>query len=208
MSERFTSNVSEQIHVPRTKFRKHESVIKDIDVFLEKLRRISDTGLHIGAGTSKIQNLTNCDLYNPDADLKLDATNLYKFENCTVDLIESHHMIEHLSFQETHKAIAEWQRVLRKNGLLILTFPDITAVCMQWLKYSLLYPIFPRPKRLDYIVKMMMGSQEHEGMFHKNAFDFRRMSRTLSNQNFNIEFTYYPYPKRPTPSRLIIARKN
>jgi predicted SAM-dependent methyltransferase len=117
-------------------------------------------------------------------------------------------MIEHLSFQETHKAIAEWQRVLRKNGLLILTFPDITAVCMQWLKYSLLYPIFPRPKRLDYIVKMMMGSQEHEGMFHKNAFDFRRMSRTLSNQNFNIEFTYYPYPKRPTPSRLIIARKN
>jgi hypothetical protein len=54
---------------------------------------------------------------------------------------------------------------------------------------------------------MLVGSQEHEGMFHKNAFDKRSMSRILDKHGFKVEFTYHPFPIRPTPSRLVIARK-
>lgn len=197
----------EPIIYPNTKLRLPSRVVKDVDALLLKLRTKANKGLHIGAGSTKIPGLINCDLFNPDADLKADASNLDMFDDGSVDLIESHHMIEHLSFADTDSALIEWHRVLRNNGLLILTFPDITAISVEWIKYSLVYPLFPRPKHLDYIVKMLVGSQEHEGMFHKNAFDIRRMSRMLLTHGFHVEFTYCRYPRRPTPSRLVVARK-
>jgi predicted SAM-dependent methyltransferase len=197
----------ESIIYPHTKIRLRKRVISDIDTLLANLRKRVNKGLHIGAGSSKIPELINCDLYSPDADLKADASSLIMFDDSSIDLIESHHMIEHLSFKDTDLALTEWHRVLRKRGLLILTFPDITAISLQWIKYSLVYPIFPRPERMDYIIKMLVGSQEHKGMFHKNAFDIRRMTRILSKHGFSVEFTYCRYPRRPTPSRLVIARK-
>jgi predicted SAM-dependent methyltransferase len=203
---RSTSNLTQVIY-PRTKFRLPKQVINAIDTLLLSLRKQANKGLHLGAGSTKIPDLINCDLYNADADVKADATNLEMFDDSSIDLIESNHMIEHLSFADTDLALSEWHRVLRNGGLLVLTFPDITSISIQWIKYSLAYPLFPRPNRLDYIVKMLVGSQEHDGMFHKNAFDIQRMSRILSKHGFNIEFTYCRYPKRPTPSRLVIARK-
>ena len=197
----------EKITYPHTKLRSRRQVINDIDTLLKNLRKQANKGLHLGAGSSKIPDLINCDLYNSDADVKADATNLEIFDDGSIDLIESHHMIEHLSFADTDIALAEWNRVLSNSGLLVLTYPDITAISVKWLKYSLVYPLYSRPKRLDYIVEMLVGSQEHEGMFHKNVFDIRRMSRILLKHGFKVEFTYCRYPRRPTPSRLVVARK-
>ncbi len=198
---------SNTIIYPKTRLRQKKRVIRDIDALLLSLRAQATKGIQLGAGSKKIGGLINCDLYNEDADIKADATNLEMFEDNSVDHIESHHMIEHLSFSQTEIALAEWRRVLKKNGLLVLTFPDITAISIQWLKYSLTYNLSPQPHHLDYIVKMLVGSQEHDGMFHKNAFDGRRMARVLFSQGFNVEFSYCRYPLRPTPSRLVIARK-
>ncbi len=201
-----TSHI-EPITYPRTKLRSRKRVINNINSLLVKIRKHAIKGLHIGAGSSKIPELINCDLFNPDADLKADALNLEMFDDGSIDLIEAHHMIEHLSFEETDLALTEWHRVLRNDGLLILTFPDITAISIKWLIYTLVYPLFPLPKRMDYIVKMLVGSQEHKGMFHKNVFDLRRMSRILLKHGFKVEFTYCRYPRRLTPSRLVIARR-
>jgi predicted SAM-dependent methyltransferase len=198
---------SEQTRYPSKTLRLPKRIIADIDALLISLRKKANKGLHLGAGSSKIPDLINCDLYNSDADVKADATNLEMFDDNSIDYIESHHMIEHLSFADTALALTEWHRVLRKRGLLVLTFPDITSISAEWIKYSLIYPLLQRPNHLDYIVKMLVGSQEHDGMFHKNAFDIRRMSRILLKHGFNIEFTYCRYPRRHTPSRLVIARK-
>jgi predicted SAM-dependent methyltransferase len=59
-------------------------------------------------GANRLPLLINCDLFNPEADLKADATNLSMFDDGTVDLIESHHMIEHLSFKDADLALTEW----------------------------------------------------------------------------------------------------
>ncbi|MEJ2685100.1 MAG: methyltransferase domain-containing protein [Candidatus Sulfobium sp.] len=192
---------------PRTRLRLRRRVIADIDGFLADLRKDAGKGLHLGTGGSKLPGLINCDLYNPESDLKADATDLAMFDDGSIDLTESHHMIEHLLFRDTERALTEWYRVLRIGGLVIPTFPDISAISLKWMKYSLMFPLFPRPEKLEYMVKMFVGSQEHEGMYHKNAFDIRRMSRILSRYRFRVEFTYCPYPRRPTPSRLVIARK-
>ena len=202
-----TADFLEKITYPRTKFRSRRQANTAIEKFLADTREHIGKGLHLGAGDSKLRGLINCDLFNPKADLKIDATNLSMIDDGSVDWIESHHLIEHLSFQETDRALTEWNRVLRNRGLLVLTCPDILRICMDWIKYSTLYPFFPRPEKLDYMAKMLVGSQEHEGMFHKNAFDSRRISRILSKHGFVVEFSYSPYPLRTTPSLLVIARK-
>ena len=200
-------NYLDKIKYPQKKMRLPKQVNADIKILLSELRQHVSKGIHLGAGSSKIPGLINCDLYNPDAELKADATNLSMFDDGTLDWIESHHMIEHLSFKDAELALDEWSHKLRKGGLVILTFPDISAISFEYAKYSLLYPIFPQPEKLDYMVKMIVGSQEHDGMFHKNGFDGRRMSQILSKYGFDVEFTYHPFPRRTTPSRLVIARK-
>jgi predicted SAM-dependent methyltransferase len=116
-------------------------------------------------------------------------------------------MIEHLSFADAEKALKEWHRVLRPGGLLIITFPDITRICLRWLKYRIIYLVKPQPKKLARTVQMIVGSQEHAGMFHKSAYDIILMRRLLMEYGFKTEFSYAPYPKRTTPSLLVISRK-
>ena len=197
----------DRITYPRTALRLSRYVQADLDRLLAELRKHINKGLHLGSGDSMLSGLINCDLFNPRADLKVDSTHLSIFDDNSIELIESHHMIEHLSLADTERALAEWHRVLRLRGLLVITCPDLSRICLRWIKYSTLYPLFPRPETLDYIVKMLVGSQEHAGMFHKNAFDARRMSRLLSEHGFKVEFTFAPYPRRATPSLLVIARK-
>jgi predicted SAM-dependent methyltransferase len=189
------------LHYPRTRWRGSRAVNADLDRLLDNIRRGVKKGLHLGAGSTRLPNLINCDYYNPDADMKVDATDLSAFEDGSIDLIESHHMIEHLGFAESEKALREWYRVLRPGGLLVVTCPDITRICVRWLKYTLLYPVHPRPEKLEYILRMLVGSQEH------SAYDARRMRRLLPEAGFVVEFTYARYPLRPTPSLLTIARK-
>jgi predicted SAM-dependent methyltransferase len=198
----------DKIQYPRTSFRIRKKIRAEIDNLLESLRKKSRKGLHLGAGNIKIPGLINCDLINPEADLKVDSTDLRQFDDESIDLIESHHSLEHLSFADTDKALSEWHRVLRPRGLLIITCPDILRICIKWIKYTMLYTLLPRPDKLDYIVKMLVGSQENEGMFHKNSFDARRLSRILRKHEFEVEFQFSPYPRRTTPSFIVIARKN
>jgi predicted SAM-dependent methyltransferase len=202
-----TKDSLSNIKYPRTAWRNSKAVEVDIDTFLAGLRKNIGKGLHLGAGASKLPGLINCDLYNPQADLKVDAVNLDMFADGSIDLIESHHMIEHLSFADAEKALKEWQRVLRPGGLLIITFPDITRICLRWLKYRIIYPIKPRPEKLARIVQMIVGSQEHAGMFHKSAYDIILMRQLLTAYGFKTEFSYAPYPRRTTPSLLVISRK-
>jgi predicted SAM-dependent methyltransferase len=193
---------------PSTALKNKTKINEGIDAFLANLRKNITKGLHLGCGGNTIPELINCDLYNPDADMKADAACLSEFEDSSVDVIESHHMIEHLSFEDTDKALQEWHRVLKPKGFLVITYPDMKKIFQKWLAYSFIYPVKPYPDRMDYVVQMLVGSQENDGMFHRNAFDVRRMTRILSSHGFTTEFSYAPYPLRPTPSRITIARKN
>ena len=150
--------------------------------------------------------MINCDLYNPNADRKVDATSLVEFKDGSVDLIEHHHMLEHLSFKEFDQAVAEWHRVLKKGGYLVFTCPDIARICIHYTMLRWRGLISDQTEKLDYAIKMMVGSQEHNGMFHKNHFDPARIRRKLPACGFLIEFIA-PYPRRPTPSMLVVARK-
>ena len=86
--------------------------------------------------------------------------------------------------------------------------PDLNAICLKWLKYSLTYPITRRIPALklicdgtrDYIVRMFVGPQDYEGMLHKSGFDRYRLRAQLEAAGFEVTLLVSGYPKRPTPS--------
>ncbi len=192
---------------PRRSLRRPAAVASDLDDVLSGLRAQARQGLHLGGGANRIAGLTNCDLYHPGADLKADATDLAVFETGSIDWIESHHMVEHLSFSEARAAFAEWHRVLAPGGFLVLTCPDLTRVAARWVVQSTLHRLRPRRERLDELARMVVGPQGHAGMFHRNAFDAGRLSGQLVAHGFTVELTHTPYPLRPTPSLLVVARR-
>lgn len=180
----------------------------DVDSLLRDLRCSAKNGLHLGAGGHRIENLLNCDKYDHRADLLIDALDLQVFNDESVDLIETHHMIEHLSFDEFSVALSEWNRCLVVGGILIITCPDITRICLRWLKYRLLYWLFPRYGQLEYTLKMFYGPQENAGMFHKSGYDKFILRKKLENSGFEVLLNHAPYPaERLTPSMIFIARK-
>lgn len=192
---------------PSTILRRRKAVQADLDALLAQLREQAGLGLHLGAGGCKLPGMINCDLHDPRADRRIDAIDLATFEEASVDLIETHHMIEHLSFEEAEQAFAEWSRVLKPRGLLVMTCPDVTRVCLRWLFYTLLHRFSPCAEQRNYTLQMMVGSQQHAGMFHKSAYDARRLRCLLAKVGLTVEFSYTPYPNRRTPSLLTIARK-
>ncbi len=201
-----TITSTQRIMYPRSFFRRRSAVHRDIGQLLSEIRRRSTLGLHLGAAGTRIPGLVNCDLFDPGADRKIDATDLSSFGDGSVDLIEHHHMMEHLSFVQADRALAEWARVLKPGGFLVVTCPDLLRVCWLYVKNRGLDLIRPRDGAIEYTIKMLVGSQEHEGMFHKTHYDARRMRRLLPGYGFSVDFCY-PYPNRPTPSLLTIARR-
>lgn len=167
--------------------------------FLERLRR-SHVVLHLGAGGKRLEGAINCDLHDPAAERRIDATHLHEIVDGSIDIVEHHHLIEHLAMADLHSALVEWARVLKPGGLLIVSAPDLEVVLRRWLQMT-------EGERWDYGIKMIYGSQEHEGMFHKNGFTARRLADVVRSSGLTPEWSYRGYPRRPTPSFLLIARK-
>lgn len=150
--------------------------------------------------------MVNCDLFDPSADRKVDAIRLDEFDTESVDVIEHHHMIEHLSIEDLNRAVSEWHRVLKNGGRLIFTCPDIARVCRHYLLLKIRGLVSDQTRNTEYAIKMLVGSQEHEGMFHKNHFDPGRVRKMFPAFGFQVE-CITAYPMRPTPSMLVVARK-
>lgn len=184
---------------PKTWFHPKWLAARRINRFLGDLRR-SRTVLHLGAGGKRVAGAINCDLHDPSADLRLDATDLTGVESASVDIVEHHHMIEHLGAEDLPRALAEWVRVLKPDGLLIVSAPDLEAVLKQWL-------VMTDEERWGYGIKMIYGSQEHDGMFHKNGFTPDHLAEVLRPAGLIQEWYYRGFPRRPTPSFISIARK-
>jgi predicted SAM-dependent methyltransferase len=143
----------------------------------------------------------NCDAFHPAADRAIGAMKLEGFADDSVDYIETHHMIEHLSFAEADEALREWARAMKPSGMLVITCPDFEALITRWKRSS-------RQDNWAGTIKMFYGSQEHPGMFHRSGYDRRSLEQLLETRGFDPIFSYSPYPRRPTPSLCLIGRRS
>ncbi len=69
------------------------------------------------------ENYLTADLYNPNAKIKMDITNI-NYPDESFDYIYCSHVLEHI--QDDRKAMRELNRVLKKDGWAILLVPIMT----------------------------------------------------------------------------------
>lgn len=176
-----------------------------IERMVSGLRNAGGVGLHLGCGRKYIEGMVNCDKYSELADVALDMTDLSAYQDASIGLIETHHAIEHLGFNDAEAALKEWARVLRTGGYLVVSCPDFGAICWKWIRSTLVGRVADRSAARSYILKMVCGSQENAGMFHRSHYDRRLMREKLESLGFSVVCQLKSYPSRPTPSFVTIA---
>lgn len=84
--------------------------------------------VHLGSGADYRPGWLNVDADEAcGPDLVARAEALPTLESGSVDVIEACHLFEHLTYDEAVGALAEWRRVLRSGGELLLELPDLAA---------------------------------------------------------------------------------
>ena len=173
--------------------------------YLAQVKRIQESSekrIHLGCGPHRWLGYINVDRFSSVADVCDDICELGSFADDTIDLIESHHALEHLSFSESEQAIGRWSEKLKLGGYVIVSVPDIDECVRLW-------SATPESQRWGdgSISRMFFGSQEHPGMFHRSGFTVRRLAQLFETNSLNPKFVLLNYPHRPTPSFLIVAER-
>jgi predicted SAM-dependent methyltransferase len=85
--------------------------------------------LQLGAGGTLLPGWLSTDL-DPKLPglVRLDATRRFPFDDETFDVIYAEHMVEHVTWRQGQRMLAECRRVLRPGGVLRLATPDLAAL--------------------------------------------------------------------------------
>ena len=163
----------------------------------QRLRQAAQPGLHLGCGSKYIVGLVNVDLHDDSVrDEAWDVLSLPLTDH-SVDWVEAHHVLEHLGRQEGELALREWRRVLRREGRLAITVPDLQLLAWRQVMTT----------REQRTTAMFYGSQEHAGMFHRYGYTSQSLAQTLKFVGFSQVRVHRLFPAtRPTPSLLALAR--
>lgn len=159
--------------------------------------------LHVGCGQNHWPEYINVDLYSDKADIKAPADSL-PFEDGSYDLIEAHHLLEHLDKDNVREVLAEWRRVLSPDGHIFLSLPDIVA------DFDLLKDAHSKqaehPELWDAFMQVVFG-EPGPGMAHRYGYSRESLTRLLQEAGFEDVEVKTAIGYRPTPSLLAIARR-
>lgn len=92
--------------------------------------------LNLGAGNTKLDGFISVDLYDQEADVRADITEL-PFDSESVDKIVAYQVIEHIPYNKNEQLFSEMYRVLKPGGTAILETPDINVICRRILEEGL-----------------------------------------------------------------------
>jgi SAM-dependent methyltransferase len=80
-----------------------------------------------------------------EPDLVGTMTEMSAVASASVDAIVSSHNIEHLYPHQVPVALAEFVRVLKDDGMVLITCPDLQSVCARVAKGELASPLYQSP---------------------------------------------------------------
>lgn len=159
------------------------------------------TFLHVGCG-HKHKDRTTATFASPDwLELRLDIdaqvdpdivgtiTNMAGVESASVDAVFSSHNIEHIYPHEVPVALAEFKRVLKPNGFLVLTCPDLQSVCALIAEDKLTEPAYIAPAGPIAPLDIVYGhrpalAQGNLYMAHRCGFTQKVLQATLQANGF------------------------
>lgn len=119
--------------------------------------------------------------------------NLSPVESLSVDAVYSAHNIEHLYPHEIPAALSEFNRVLKPEGIVVITCPDLQAACEAVAKDNLLKPLYVSPAGPISAIDILFGLRAsiaagNEYMSHKCGFTFSVLSDLFIQAGFKSTF--------------------
>jgi len=131
--------------------------------------------LHIGCGNRYIPGFVHIDIRKlPHVDYVTSADKLDMFDDNSVDLIYSCHVLEHFGRQQIEHVLKEWHRVLKVGGILRLAVPDFEKLVEVYLKTG----------DLRLIIGSLVGRQDYPENTHYIVFDYASLSEALTKAGF------------------------
>lgn len=160
--------------------------------------------LHVGCGPQNKNNLKGFNNAewdeirfdideNVSPDIKGTLTDLSLVMTSSIDAIYSSHNIEHLHSYQVPIALKEFIRVLKPEGFVVLTCPDLTSVCEVIIKKGLTEPVYVSPAGPISPIDILYGHREYvaqgnEFMAHKCGFTYSSLSDSFFNAGFSGVF--------------------
>ena len=135
--------------------------------------------LHLGCGKRYIPGFIHIDLADfPHIDHKTDVSDLSMFEDKSVDLIYTCHVLEYFDRIQVKDVLKEWRRVLKPKGILRIAVPDFEAMVKVYQQYG----------DLSLIIGPLYGRWEIKGTqkvgYHHTVYDFQSLKEVLESAGF------------------------
>lgn len=142
---------------------------------------MADIKLHLGCGNTIMSGWQNIDKYSTKPGvLKHDIRKL-PYEDNSVSVIYSSHMIEHVHQKELPDAIQEWFRVLKPGGQLIVRCPHGPTYLQKWLNGDDEF-------RTGIGLNAVLGVQtNHDGVLNRGLFSESILTTALEKVGFKVE---------------------
>lgn len=128
--------------------------------------------LHLGCGCQHFEGYVNIDMKKTRATNIVCDIKKIPYPDSSVVLIESYHVIEHLTRYDLPRALKEWHRLLMCGGKLIIECPDFDEDVKEYTKGN--------EKRIDSI----FGLQRFPGDTHLFGYNFKTLKQMLESCGF------------------------
>lgn len=158
--------------------------IKSKRLLADKRKKNEKVMLNVGCGTDYKQGWINID-NNSDhnikkLDLNWDLRYQLPFPNNSVDFIYNEHFLEHLEVAEGIKAIKDFMRILKPNGILRVAMPDLKNTVAMYLDLNWKNDPVIKKFGLDFIkTKAEMINTNFRAWGHKWLYDEEELRRRL-----------------------------
>lgn len=124
-----------------------------------------------------------------EPDIVASMLDMSSIENQSFDAIFSSHNLEHLHAHEVPVALREFRRVLKDDGFLVVTCPDIQEVCRIVGEGKLLTPLYQSPAGPIAPLDILYGHRRsiadgNRFMAHKCAFTLEVLLETIRDVGF------------------------
>ena len=135
--------------------------------------KVKPVKLHLGCGPKHFDDYTNVDLWITEATDVICHIGKLPWPDESVLVIETHHVIEHISHRKIEDTLREWHRVLLPGGQLIIETPHFDLTLREYLagKEERLLSIF--------------GRQRREGDAHFYGYNPDRLATLLKSIGFS-----------------------
>lgn len=116
-------------------------------------------------------------------------TDMGAVADASVDAVYNSHVIEHLYAHEVPRALSEFRRVLRPDGFVVLTCPDLQSIGEQMATGKLLEPAYQSPSGPIAAVDMLYGyrpdlARGNLFMAHRYGFTARSLAAHFADAGF------------------------